>query len=264
MLMAREYEGKVAIVTGGAGGIGSQCVRMLASRGASVAIMDMFEARTQADEIAAEFQVKVLAIRIDVTNTEIVKDCFSKVLSWAGRLDFAVNAAGIFPPTGTVDNADPASWAKIIAVNLNGVFHCLQQEIRIMRSMGIKGSIVNFSSDAGTVATVGCAAYVASKHAVNGLTKTAALECARSGVRINAVAPGNIETPMIKNFGDYNDIAKATQPTGRCGKPEEVAELVCFLLSDRAAFMTGSIVAIDGGITTTGYSGGLETGIYSS
>ncbi|ETS73687.1 hypothetical protein PFICI_14633 [Pestalotiopsis fici W106-1] len=131
----------------------------------------------------------------------------------------------------------------------------MKEELGIFLRLGRGGSIVNISSDAGSVASAGCAAYVASKHGINGLTKTAALEYAKSGIRVNAVAPGNIDTPMMHQFGDTAKIVRETQPTGRCGQPEEVAELVCFLSSERCTSMTGSIVAVDGGITTTGYSG---------
>ncbi|KAH7007364.1 KR domain protein [Ilyonectria destructans] len=258
--MSTEFEGKVVLVTGGTGGIGYACASMLASRGASVALLDIGKGIDQASRITKEFGRPALAIECDVTRPEDVESAVNTVIDEFGRLDLCVNAAGILPPGGNVDVFEPSMWARVINVNLNGVFHCVQQEIKAFKRLEIRGSIVNFSSDAGTVATAGCAAYVASKHAVNGLTKTAALECASQGIRVNAVAPGNIETPMIAALGvSMDEIARALQPTGRCGKPEEVAELVCFLLSDRSAFMTGSIVAIDGGITTTGYSSSNNT-----
>ena len=253
--MSQEFVNKVAVVTGASGGIGSACSRMLAARGASVILIDLQDCSDQAATLQKELRVDCVAISLDVTSPDSVRDAFRKVQEWNGRLDFCVNAAGIFPAGQLVENESTTSWATVLAVNLSGTFYCLQQEIRIFRQLNTSGSIVNISSDAGSVASIGCAAYVASKHGLNGLTKTAAIENAKNGIRINAVAPGNVETPMIAQYGSYADIAKSTQPTGRCGKPEEIAELVCFLLSDRATFMTGAVVAIDGGITTTGFSG---------
>ncbi|CAH0051467.1 unnamed protein product [Clonostachys solani] len=249
-----EFQGKVAAVTGASGGIGGTTARLLALRGASVALLDLKDTARIADSLSKEFGVQTKAIKMDVTDPQAVQQVFADIVSWKGRLDFCVNAAGIFPIGNRIDGTELGLWTKVMDINLNGVFYCLREEIRTILHLGIEGSIVNLSSDAGTVSSVGCAPYVASKHAVNGLTKSAAIEYAKSGIRVNAVAPGNIDTAMIQNFGiSTADLAKVAQPTGRCGRPEEVAELICFILSDRSSFMTGSIVAIDGGITTTGY-----------
>lgn len=256
-MTSTEFFGKVALVTGASGGIGSATCHMLASRGASVALLDLNDVSVLSQTLERVYGIRAIAVQVDVTNPESVEKAFSDVLAWSNRLDLCVNAAGIFPLGSNIDATEPSSWSKVIDVNLTGVFYCLRQELRAFQKLGIKGSVVNLSSDAGSVATAGCAAYVASKHAINGLTKTAAIEYAKIGHRINTVAPGNVDTPMIRKFGlTPEEISKATQPTGRCARPEEVAELICFLLSERSPFMTGSIVAIDGGITTTGYSSG--------
>ncbi|VUC36382.1 unnamed protein product [Clonostachys rosea] len=254
-----ELSGKVALVTGGCSGIGLECVRILAARGASVAILDLAEGSRMATELSEQFSTTIRATLCDVTSHKSVAKAAQWVESWAGRLDFCVNAAGIFPPQGKdVAVVDPETWKKVMDVNVNGTFYCLQQELQIMKRLGCKGSIVNISSDAGAVATAGHAAYVASKHAINGLTKTASLENAREGIRINAVAPGFIDTPLMDKLGvSKEQLGKEACPVGRCGKPQEVAELIAFLLSEKSSFMTGSIVAIDGGATSVGFCSGL-------
>ncbi|RGP61067.1 2,5-dichloro-2,5-cyclohexadiene-1,4-diol dehydrogenase [Fusarium sporotrichioides] len=255
--MGGEFSGTVALVTGASGGIGFACARLLASKGASVALLDLVDTTVQSQELTQLCGTPAMPIKLDVTNVEGVKDAVGKVVSWKGRLDFAVNAAGILPAGANIDGVDPSVWGRVINVNLNGTFYCMQQEIQVFLELGISGSIVNLSSDAGTIGTVGCAAYVASKHAVNGLTKTAALEYAKKGIRVNVVAPGNIATPMLSHLGiTAEELGHATQPSGKLGDPKKVAELVIFLLSERADFMTGSIVAIDGGTTVAGYSNG--------
>lgn len=252
-----DFNGKVALITGASGGIGGATARLLASRGASVALLDINSPEVLAEKLSTEFQVSTKAVQVDVTSPESVEKAMAQVLGWRNQLDLCVNAAGVFPIGSNIDETSTERWSQVMSINLNGVFYCLREELRAFLRLGTKGSIVNLSSDAGTVASVACAAYVASKHAVNGLTKSAALEYAKKGIRVNAVAPGNIVTPMIQKFSiSPEDLAKVTQPTGRCGKPEEVAELICFILSERSAFMTGSIVAIDGGITTTGFGSG--------
>ncbi|KAH7154655.1 short-chain dehydrogenase/reductase SDR [Fusarium sp. MPI-SDFR-AT-0072] len=255
--MSREFDGKVAVVFGAAGGIGFASAQLLASKGADVALADYADTTTQAAQLSSSFSVQTLAVRVEVTQSQDVQDAVAKVVSWAGRLDFGVNAAGILPKGIDIDCTELSSWNTVINVNLNGTFLCMREEIRTFLKHGVAGSIVNLSSDAGIIATVGCSGYTASKHAVNGLTKTAALEYAKRNIRVNAVAPGNIDTPMLGKLNlTAEELGHIGQPTGKVGKPEKVAELICFLLSDRADFMTGSIVAIDGGTTIAGYSNG--------
>jgi NAD(P)-dependent dehydrogenase (short-subunit alcohol dehydrogenase family) len=261
--MDGELSGKVALVTGASGGIGFACARLLASKGASVALLDLADATDQSQELNQRYGSRTMFIKLDVTHIGAVKEAVGKIVSWKGRLDFAINAAGILPAGVNIDCIDTSIWRRVIDINLNGTFYCMQQEIRIFLELGISGSIVNVSSDAGTIGTVGCAAYVASKHAVNGLTKTAALEYATKGIRVNAVAPGNIDTPMLSQLGmSAEALGHATQPSGKLGKPGNVAELIVFLLSERAEFMNGSIVAIDGGTTIAGYSNGDASQVF--
>jgi NAD(P)-dependent dehydrogenase (short-subunit alcohol dehydrogenase family) len=167
-----------------------------------------------------------------------------------GRLDCAVNNAGIAGPTGSLDGIGLADWNRVLAVNLTGVFLCMKFEIPIMRNQGA-GSIVNMSSGAGLIATPGLAAYSASKHGVLGITRAAALENAHLGVRINAVCPGSIDTPMLRAAMEANPetdkLIRGSMPIGRLGEAEEIAEAVVWLCSDRASLVTGHSMGVDGG-----------------
>ncbi|KAL7767064.1 hypothetical protein ACKLNR_004980 [Fusarium oxysporum f. sp. zingiberi] len=263
--MDHEFSGKVALVTGATGGIGFACARLLASKGASVALLDLVDATDQSQRLNQLYKSRTMSVKLDITDSGAVEEAVAMVVSWKGRLDFAVNAAGILPVGVNVDGIDPFIWRRVIDVNLTGTFNCMQHEIRTFLELGIPGSVVNVSSDAGAIGTVGCAAYVASKHAVNGLTKTAALEYARKGICVNAVAPGNIDTPMLSRLGmSAEALGHATQPSGKLGKAGDVADLIVFLLSERAGFMNGSIVAIDGGTTSAGYSNGDASQVFKA
>ncbi|KAM5363434.1 hypothetical protein ACJZ2D_012001 [Fusarium nematophilum] len=254
--MGREYESKVALVTGGASGMGLATARLLASHGAAVALLDRDDATTQAQALADEFGARTTSIKVDMTEAIAVEKAVNDVVSWGGRLDYGVNAAGVFFGSGRLADVPLSEFKKTMDINVGGAWNSMREEIRAFQRLKIKGSIVNITSDAGTVATAGCSAYVASKHALVGLTKAAALEYAREGIRVNAVAPGDVATPMLLEFGTETGLSAealgSKHPIGRIGKPEEVAELICFLLSDRAHFMVGSNVAIDGGTTTSG------------
>lgn len=175
---------------------------MLASRGTSVALLDLADATSLADQLSAEYHVKSQYFNVDVSDAPSIETTFASVLAWSCKMDVCVDAAGIFPPGNSIDSTSIEQWSRIVSVNLNGTFYCLQQEINACKGRGTSGSaIVSLSSDAGSVAMAGYAAYVASKNGINGLIKTAALEYAREGIRINAISPGNIDTPMVQKFG---------------------------------------------------------------
>jgi len=244
--MSGEFDGKVALVTGGASGIGLATSRLLAQRGARVVVSDVDYSRAAA--VARDLD-GALAVEMDVADLASVEAGVSATVDHFGGLHLAVNNAGISGPTATLTGYDPADWRRVVAVNLDGVFHCLRCELpRIVTAGG--GAVVNVASVLGIVGAPASAAYVATKHAVVGLTKAAALEYATAGVRINAVGPGFIETPLLDALGDATrSILPALHPVGRIGTANEVAELIAFLLSDRASFIHGSYHTIDGGYT---------------
>jgi NAD(P)-dependent dehydrogenase (short-subunit alcohol dehydrogenase family) len=230
-------EGKVALVTGGGSGIGAATVDLLRQRGATVVSADL-----HADE-GAEV--------LDVTDESAVDALVAAILERHGRLDVAANVAGTPGVYAHVADATTASWRDTMAVNLDGVFFCMRAELRAMRGQG-RGSIVNVASSAGRMGVPGLAAYSASKHAVLGLTKSAALEVARDGIRVNAVCPGSVRTPMLRGFvgGDEELLEKMGRraPMARLGEPSEIAEAVVWLLSDAAGFVTGNALSPDGGV----------------
>src|SRR5262245_2369398 len=244
--MSGEFDGKVALVTGGASGIGLATSRLLAQRGAHVVVSDVDYSRAAA--VARDLD-GTLAVEMDVADLAAVEAGVAAAVDHFGALHLAVNNAGISGPTTTLTGYDPADWRRVVAVNLDGVFHCLRCELpRIVAAGG--GAVVNVASVLGTVGAPASAAYVATKHAVVGLTKAAALDDATAGVRINSVGPGFIETPLLDALDDATrSILPALHPVGRIGAASEVAELIAFLLSDRAPFIHGSYHTVDGGYT---------------
>jgi NAD(P)-dependent dehydrogenase (short-subunit alcohol dehydrogenase family) len=237
--------GKVAIVTGGGSGIGRACAALLVDRGARVLIADVD--RAGAERAAAELGESVAAHQADVTDPQACDEMVAAARSAFGRLDLAVNNAGIGGERARIAEIELDDWRRVLTVNLDGVFCCLRAEIAAMLEDG-GGAIVNIASTMGLVAVPEAAAYVASKHGVVGLTKAAALDYATSSIRINCVAPGVIETPLVGEDLELDDIA-ALHPLGRLGQPAEVAEHVCFLLSDAARFCTGACYTVDAGWT---------------
>lgn len=248
------FIGKVAFVTGAASGIGRATALAFAHEGASVVVADVSEQGNQ--ETARMIEEKggrAIAVKCDVTRTEDVKVALEKTIEAFGRLDFAFNNAGIEPrnaaPTAEYEEEE---WNRIIDINLRGVFLCMKHEIPLILKQG-RGAIVNTSSGAGIIGIKGSPAYTAAKHGVIGLTKAAALDYASQNIRVNAVCPGYIDTPMMGRFTGGTDEGRAKviaqEPVGRMGKPEEIAAAVIWLCSDAAAFVVGHAMVIDGGQT---------------
>ena len=247
--MERIFENKVAIVTGGSFGIGKATAKAFANRGAKVVIADWVEDYSALKEIEDDGG-SVIFIKCDVSKTSDVTTLVNETIETFGRLDFAVNNAGIEGSNASTHECTEENWDKTISINLKGVWLCMKQEIPPMLKSG-KGAIVNIASIAGLVGFSGLPAYVVSKHGIVGLTKTAALEYAKQGIRVNAVCPGVIRTAMIDRLtGKDKTVEKqfeAMEPVGRMGEPEEVAEAIVWLCSDAASFVTGHALAVDGG-----------------
>jgi NAD(P)-dependent dehydrogenase (short-subunit alcohol dehydrogenase family) len=238
--------GKVAIVTGGASGIGAACVRLFAARGAHVIVADRDGAA--AKRIADDHGVS--ACQTDVTDAAACDAMVEFAMSEFGRLDIAVNNAGIAQDMFRTAELPPDVWRRVLTTNLDGAFYCMRAEIPAMLQQG-GGSIVNMASALGVIGQAGTAAYTAAKHGVVGLTRTAAIDYSKRGVRVNAVGPGVIETPLNDaRFGPgVREKAVAVHPIGRLGRADDVAELVGFLASDASGFCTGGFYPVDGGWT---------------
>ena len=252
--MTRQFEGKVALITGAGSGIGRATALAFAREGAKVVVVDRTPpgGDETVEMIRAEGGEAVL-VWADVSIDEQMEAMVAKTMDAFGRLDFAFNNAGIEGQSGLVHDYSEAEFDRVIAVNLKGVFLSMKYELPVMLAAG-GGVIVNCSSIAGLVGFPGSPAYVASKHGVVGLTKTAALDYALSGIRVNAICPGVIATPMVDRALGSSAEADATiaqmEPMGRAGLPEEIASAALWLCSDGAAFTTGQAIAVDGGLTT--------------
>ena len=249
--MEKQFQGKVAIVTGGSFGIGRATAIAFADRGAKVAIVDCIEDNETLNHIQAAGG-EAIFVKCDVSKGADVKAMIEKVMAAYGRLDYAFNNAGIEGASAPTHECTEENWERTIGVNLKGVWLCMKYEIQQMLKQS-KGAIVNCASIAGLVGFQGLPVYVASKHGMIGLTKTAALEYAKSGIRVNAVCPGVIKTNMVDRItGREKEVEKQfedMEPVGRMGQPEEVAEAVIWLCSDAASFVTGDAMAVDGGWT---------------
>ncbi|SHM56249.1 NAD(P)-dependent dehydrogenase, short-chain alcohol dehydrogenase family [Chitinophaga jiangningensis] len=241
-------ENKVAIVTGASLGIGRAVAIDYAANGARVVLAGRKEGPLQ--EVVALIKAAggdAIYVRTDVSVPADCKHLVEATLDHYGRLDIACNNAGILKQPLDTDLFSIEDWQETVNINLNGMFYCMKYEIPAMLAAG-GGAIVNMSSVGGKIALPGLAAYVATKHANVGLTITAALEYAERNIRVNAVGPAYIETPLVStNFPDMWDILNSSQPIGRIGQPEEVAHLVTFLSSHKASFATGGYYPIDGG-----------------
>lgn len=245
-----QFEGKVAIVTGGASGIGYACSTTFAQGGARLVVADLNE--ELGNRVVSEIKAngsEAIFIRTDVGQPADVEAIVDAAIQAFGRLDIAVNNAGIGGESNPTGAYSIDGWRKVIDINLNSVFYCMRYEIPRMLESG--GAIVNMASILGTVGFANSPAYVAAKHGVVGLTKSAALEYAKQGIRINSVGPGFITTPLVA--GGLDEATQAAlsglHAIGRLGEPQEVANLVVFLCSDQASFLTGGYYLVDGGYT---------------
>jgi len=244
--------GRVALVTGGGSGIGRAAAMAFARNGYAVVVADQNEAGAQTAEEIIRFGGTGVFIQCDVSDELSVSNLIGEATSRYGRLDAAFNNAGIEGSQSRTADCTVENFDRVIAVNLRGVWLCMREEIRQMLKQDEGGSIVNTSSVAGLIGFPNIPAYAASKHAVIGLTKTAALEYAKSKIRINAVCPGAIETPMLQRFVSSGPKAReailAAEPIGRVGSAEEVADVVLWLCNS-ASFVTGTALPVDGGWT---------------
>ena len=249
--MISQLSGKVALVTGAGSGIGRATALAFARQGAKVVIADVAaDAGEETAALARAENTDALFVRTDVSQRADVEALVQAAVDQYGRLDYAHNNAGIPGPQALLADYGEETWDQVIATNLKGIWLCMKYEIQQMLRQG-GGAFVNTSSVAGLRGSQGVSAYVASKHGIIGLTRAAALEYARDGIRINAIAPGTIQTPMLDRFTGGDELTleqfAKSEPVGRLGSPDEVAQAVLWLCSDSASFVTGAILAVDGG-----------------
>lgn len=245
----KTMEGKVALVTGSRMGIGLACAEAFAEAGAIVVMADINEPKEQAERLAAQ-GMKAVAYRCDVSDTGAVKEMVEWIVKTYGHLDAAHNNAGIQTPQRPMAEITDEEFDRTVAVDLKGVWNCMRHEIRQMLKQESRGAIVNTSSQGGVTGFPGQAAYIACKHAVIGLTRTAAIDYAAKGIRINAVCPGCIRTPMANELIRRNPALEQELlrdiPAGRLGEPYEIANAVLWLCSPQASFVDGHALLVDG------------------
>jgi NAD(P)-dependent dehydrogenase (short-subunit alcohol dehydrogenase family) len=250
--MAGRLDGKIALVTGGSSGIGRATALIFAREGAKVVVADVnVEGSEETVRQIKAAGGEAVFIKTDVAQAAEVDALVKKTVETYGRLDCAFNNAGIEGALQPTSDYDTAVWDRVLSINLRGVWLCMKAEIRQMLNQG-GGAIVNTASAAGLVAVPGMSAYVAAKHGVVGLTKTAALEYAKAGIRVNAVCPGGVDTPMVQrvfsNNPQFAEAAASAEPVGRLAQPAEIGEAVVWLCSEAASFVTGLPMAVDGGM----------------
>lgn len=248
--MAGLVDGKATLITGAASGIGAAAAQIFAREGARLVLSDI-QAELGA-QVASELEAQGFVahfIAADVAREEDVQRLVAQSVELLGTLDCAFNNAGITPPPAPLHETSLDDWERTLAVNLTSVFLCMKEELRVMLERG-RGAIVNTASGSGLIATPGLSPYCASKHAILGMTKTAAVENARAGIRVNAILPGSTDTPMLRATMSASPEAKkmilASTPTGRLGLPEEIGEAAVWLCSDRASYVSGESMLIDG------------------
>ena len=247
MSNTKRFEGKTAFITGAASGIGRATAVAFAVEGARVVVTDRVEAALrETGESVKEIGGEVLAIACDVSKPEEIEAAVARAVNTFGRIDCAFNNAGVENKATPLHEIELEEWDRILGINLRGTFVCMKHEIAQMLRQG-GGVVVNTSSGAGIRGVAGGASYAASKHAMIGMTKSAALDYAKRNIRVNCILPGNIATPMMDRFTD-GDIQKAIdlEPVGRLGKPEEIAEAVLWMCSDLGGFVTGASIVVDG------------------
>lgn len=249
--MKTNLHGKVVLVTGAASGLGYACAEAFAAEGARVALVDLDQ--KGAEKAASTLEsggADVLPISCNVADASSVEQMMAAVLGRWGRMDIAVNNAGISSPLRKIAETEEEDFDRVMGVNLKGVWLCMRAELQQMLKQG-SGSIVNMASALSLRVFAGGSFYVSSKFAVAGLTRTAAVEYAQSGIRINAVCPGNVATPLVKNTTDEETFKALAgiHPMNRMGEPQEIASAVLWLASDAASFNTGTILPVDGGWT---------------
>lgn len=251
--MEKNFTDKVIVITGSTFGIGKSTAIEFAKRGAKVVLSDYVEDQDTL-KIIQENQGDAIFVKCDVSKEEDVKNLIKETIKKYGRLDYAFNNAGIEGTPAPATDCSNDNWERTININLTGVWYCMKYQIPEMLKSG-GGAIVNNASIAGIVGFPGLPAYVASKHAVVGLTKNVALDYAKQNIRVNAVCPGVIHTPMVDRFTGQDPAVLeqmvAAKPMGRVGQPEEIADIVMFLCSNASSFITGQAIAVDGGMTVS-------------
>lgn len=249
--LAAEFANRVAFVTGGASGLGLAAAQRFAGAGAAVVLADVqFDQAVACANALTASGAQALAVACDVRDDASVQRAIELTVAQHGRLDFAINAAGIGGPEVRTAEYDEHDWLRVVDINLNGVWRCMRHQLPVMLAAQ-RGAIVNVSSVAGLIGFPRHPAYAASKHGVIGLTKTAALEYGKKGIRINALCPGFTLTPMVQQMIDAGlprDELTSRVPMGRLGTADEVAQSILYLCSDASAFMSGHCLTLDGGI----------------